>query len=147
MDLCSASEIARKPGVALAMRRLDREPGSFRSWSVAPVRTIWDEKRSTLGSGATLPCSMVHPVVLASKRSVSSTGVFDLLGNLPLVVVEDTGRLVARLDPVQGLGGGIDLIIVLGRRERCHLVQIRVEPLSRGWQEYETVLDHAGLGM
>jgi hypothetical protein len=48
---------------------------------------------------------------------------------------------------VQGLRGGIDLIVVFGPRETGELLDIFVEPRGLARQQDIAVLEHSGLGM
>ena len=50
-------------------------------------------------------------------------------------------------EPVQSLGGGVNLVIVFAIRKYGHLVKILCQPLGLRWNIHETALNHAGDGM
>ena len=70
-------------------------------------------------------------------------GVVGRLRELPVILEEPLARERA-LEPVQELGGRINLVVVLAVREDGHLVEVLVEPRRR-LGDMHKVLDHRGL--
>ena len=61
------------------------------------------------------------------------------------VILEDPPVRYRLLEPVEKLGGRVDLIIVLAFWEHAHLVQILGEPRCRLRNMDEAIFDHRGL--
>ena len=57
------------------------------------------------------------------------------------------GAAAGALEPVEHLGGRVDLVVVLAFGEDRQLVEVFGKPGRLLWQMHKAVLDHCGLGV